>query len=391
MPDSTPPDYAHFEPALHAAAEQATGLSDFGDDTYREGLRRVIDAYARDLPDDPATRAHCFGLTLPGLVGRLHSQAGWHARPDCLEAPVRRPLVIAGIPRTGTTALHNLLSLDPRFQKLENWIIPNPIVRPKPADWPEHPFHRAAVVRADALAASHPRVATVHGIAPDEPDECLGLMMQSFVTNQLPSLLDLPTYDAWYADQDEAASYRRLADNLRLIGADEPEKTWLLKNPTHLLRMESLLTVFPDARVIHTHRDPIETFGSLCSMLAAFRGDPTPGSAAARQIGPRQLRLYRQAVEHTMAVRQRHPEAFHDVYQSELRADPIRVLRGIYTRFEIEWRPEVEERMRRWLAERAGPAARSKPIDPADYGLRIEDIAHEMAGYAEHYDLERRP
>ena len=392
MPDYPSPNSALFESALHEAAEKATGLADFGDDSYRAGLGRVIDAYARDLPGDAATRAGCFALTLPGLVGRLHSEAGWRARPDCLETPIRQPLVIAGIPRTGTTALHNLLSLDPRFQKLENWIIPNPIVRPKQAAWSGHPLHRAAVVRAEALAASSPRVAAVHGIAPDEPDECLALMMQNFVTNQLPSLLDLPTYDAWYAVQDEAENYRRLADNLRLIGADELETTWLLKNPTHLLRMESLLSVFPDAQVIHTHRDPVETFGSLCSMLAAFRGDPAPGSAAARRIGPRQLRLYRQAVEHTMAVRERRPEAFHDVYQTELRADPMRVLREIYARFEIEWRPEVEQRMQSWLAERAGlhsrSRSRSRPIDPADYGLEVEEIEYEMADYAARYGLQ---
>jgi hypothetical protein len=387
MPNSPPPQYDFFEPALHEAAEASTGLTDFGDDDYREGLKRVIEAFERDLPDDTATRAHCFALTLPGLVGRLHSEWGWREQPDCLEASIRRPLVIAGIPRTGTTALHNLLSLDPRFQELESWIIPNPIVRTPREDWPGHPLYRAAVTGAQALSASSPRVAAVHGVAPDEPDECLSLMMQSYVTNQLPSLLDLPSYDAWYLVQDEVASYRRLADNLRLIGFAEPKKTWLLKNPTHLLRMESLLSVFPDARVIHTHRDPVETFGSLCSMLAAFRGDPAPGSAAARAIGPRQLRIYRQAVEHTMAVRERHAEAFHDVYQADLRADPMRVLRGIYAHFELDWSDEVERRMLEWLAERAGPTPRAKGPDPADYGLDVNEIEYEMAGYAARYGL----
>jgi hypothetical protein len=384
---SEPPPYEAFVPALHEAAREATGLSDFGDDDYREGLDRVVEAFARDLPDDEANRAHCYALTLPGLVGRLHSERGWRENPDCLETSIPRPLVIAGIPRTGTTALHNLLSLDPRFQQLESWIIPNPIVRPPRDSWPGHPLHREAVARAEALAASSPRVASLHGIAPDEPDECLALMMQSYVTNQIPSLLHLPSYDAWYLAQDEAASYRRLADNLRLIGFADRDKTWLLKNPTHLLRMETLLSVFPDARVIHTHRDPVETFGSLCSMLAAFRGDPAPGSQTALEIGPRQLRVYRQAVEHTMAVRERHPEVFHDVHQAELRADPMRVLQGIYAHFGIEWRPEVEQHMQRWLAEQTQPSTRAARPDPADYGLTVVEIEREMAEYAACYAL----
>ena len=387
MSETSPPAYVDFVPALHEVARVATGLSDFGADDYVEGLARLIESFASDLPHDDASRAHCFALTLPGLVGRLHSERGWREHPECLERTIRRPIVIAGIPRTGTTALHNLLALDPRFQTLESWIIPNPIVRPPREEWSAHPLHRAAVARSEALAAASPRVASVHGIAPDEPDECLALMMQSFVTNQLPSLLDLPSYDDWYLDQDEATSYRRLADNLRLIGAATPETSWLLKNPTHLLRMETLLSVFPDACVIHTHRAPVPTFASLCSMLAAFRGEPPPGSDTARRIGPRQLRVYRRAAEHTMAVRERYPEAFHDVHQAELRADPIRVLRAIYDRFGIDWQPAVEERMRRWLAHRPAPSPRAATPDPADYGLSAALIEREMAEYAARYGL----
>jgi hypothetical protein len=382
-----PPRYADFEPALHAAARKATGLDEFGGDDYREGLGRAIESFAADLPDDETTRRHAFGLTLPGLVGRLHSEHSWRARPDCLAAPIRRPLVIAGIPRTGTTALHALLAQDPRFQVLESWIIPNPIVRPPRGEWLAHPLHRAAVERTEALLQSSPRVAAAHDIGPDDPDECLALMMQSFVTNQLPSLLHLPTYDDWYLGQDEAASYRRLADNLRLIGADEPQRPWLLKNPTHLLRMGSLLATFPDARVIHTHRDPVETFGSLCSMLAAYRGDPAPGSEAARAIGPRQLRLYRQAVDHTMSIREHHPDAFFDVHQAELRSDPIGVARGIYVRFGMDWSDAVEARMRAWVDARAGSSPRAPRPDPADYGLEPDEIREAMASYSARYGL----
>lgn len=387
MSDPPPPRYADFEPALHEAARKTTGLDDFGGDEYREGLARAIESFAADLPDDDATRAHAFALTLPGLVGRLHSERGWRARPDCLEQPIRRPLVIAGIPRTGTTALHNLLALDPRFQILESWIIPNPIVRPPRAEWSDHPLHRAAVLRTEALLQSSPRVAAVHDVGPDDPDECLALMMQGFVTNQLPSLLHLPTYDDWYLAQDELASYRCLADNLRLIGADEPGKPWLLKNPTHLLRMGALLATFPDAQVVHTHRDPVETFASLCSMLAAYRGDPAPGSEAARVIGPRQLRLYRQAVAHTMDVRERHPDAFHDVHQAELRADPIGVVRGIYARFGLAWSDAVEARMRAWVEAQTGVSPRGPRPDPADYGLEPDEIREAMAGYAARHGL----
>ena len=227
----------------------------------------------------------------------------------------------------------------------------------------------------------------VHGIAAHDVDECLPLMMQSFVTNQIPSLLDLPSYDEWFLAQDEAASYRRLADNLRLIGYAEPEKTWLLKNPTDLLRMETLLAVFPDARIIHTHRDPVPTLASLCSLLSAFRGNPDPGGPAALAIGPRQLRVYKLAVEHTMAVRERVPDAFHDVHQPALLADPMRVVCEIYDRFELELTREAETRMRRWIADHPESARSEHHYSPEDFGLTGAEIRREFAAYMARYRL----
>lgn len=382
MDEAVPKRYADFEPALHDAARRATGLSDFGEDDHREGLARALAAFEADLPDDEATRAKCFAFCLPALIGRLHSEAGWQSTPACRTDSILRPLVIAGIPRTGTTALHQILALDPRFQGLESWIIPNPIVRPPRAEWSAHPFYRAAVERARAFEAAAPRAVSLHRLEPGDVDECLALMMQTFVTNQLPSLLDLPTYDDWYLAQDERSSYRRLADNLRLIGHAEREKTWLLKNPTHFLRTDALLEVFPDACVLLTHRDPVQTLVSLSSLLAAYRGDPAPGSAEAKRIGPRQLRVYEQATLRTRAVRARRPDAFHDVQQAELARDPLGVVRGIYARFDLELRPAVEARMKEWnraQPERVAILARGRRLEtPEDYGLSADEIRERM-------------
>jgi len=381
--DGVPDRYAEFAPALHAAARRATGLDDFGRDDYGEGLSRVLAAFEADLPDDPGTRATAFAFTLPGLVGRLHSEAGWRAVPDCLGQPIVRPFVIAGIPRTGTTALHQLLALDPRFQGLESWRSGNPIVRPPRAAWPAHPLRRAAAARAEAFAAAAPRADALHRIGPGDVDECLALMMQTFVTNQLPSLLDLPTYDDWYLAQDELGTYRRLADNLRLIGHAERAKPWLLKNPTHFLRVGALREVFPDACVILTRRDPVATLVSLSSLLAAYRGDPAPGSPEARRIGPRQLRVYAQATAHAKAVRAKRPESFHEVHQDELAKDPMGVVRGIYARFGLELDRATVARMTDWIgaqAQREAVLARGRRGErPEDYGLDADEIREKLA------------
>jgi len=382
MNDMVPRRYADFAPALHAAAVAATRLSDFGRDDYQEGLARALAAFESDLPEDEASRAKAFAFSLPGLTGRLYSEAGWTNTPACLGDRIVRPVVIAGIPRTGTTALHQILALDPRFQGLESWIIPNPLERPPRDEWPRHPLFQAAAERARAFEAAAPRAVALHRIEPGDVDECLALMMQTFVTNQLPSLLDLPTYDDWYLAQDELTSYQRLADNLRLIGHAEQEKTWLLKNPTHFLRTGTLLEVFPDACVILTQRDPVATLVSLSGMLAAYRGDPAPGSPEARRIGPRQLRVYEQATRHTRAVRARHPERFHEVHQPELAKDPLAVVRGLYARFDLELEPGTEAKMKAWIQaqpEREAVLARGRrSATPEDYGLDAGEIRERL-------------
>ena len=170
-----------------------------------------------------------------------------------------------------------------------------------------------------------------------------------------------------------------------MAGFDEPAKTWLLKNPTHLLRMETLLSVFPDARIIHTHRDPVASVVSMCRLLAAFRGDPRPGSAAARAIGPRQLHVYKRAVEHTMAVRQKFPDQFYDVYQKSFRAKPMEVVRGIYEFFDLELGSEAEAGMHRWITEQPAPPRNEQPEVAEDFGLTEEQIRSEFALYAKRY------
>ena len=151
--------------------------------------------------------------------------------------------------------------------------------------------------------------------------------------------------------------------------------------------METLLGVFPDARVIHTHRDPVETLASTCSLLSVFRGDPEPGSPEALAIGTRQLRVYKIAVEHTMAVRERTPDPFHDVYQPALRANPMRVVRDIYTRFDLELTREAETRMQGWIADHQESARREHHYKPEDFGLSAPEIRQEFSAYITRYGL----
>jgi hypothetical protein len=374
--------------ALHEQAARAIGHDDFGDLDYMEGLECLLASADESAASLGAPLRHAADeLALATLVGRLHSEAGWRARPSCLAASIQAPVVITGIPRTGTTALHHLLAQDDQFQLLPQWITGNPMVRPPRAEWDTHATYRAAAAQRRARGAEMPEMRGIHWIEAEEPEECILVTSQSFVTNMYPSILPLPRYEEWFLLQDETASYRRYADNLRLIGANEPSKTWLLKNPSHVLAMESFLAVFPDARVIQTHRDPTVSIPSVCSLINTGRrrrGFPVDP----HQIGERELHIWSVAIERMEACRVAHPNSFHDVDQIALARQPMNVVHEIYERFGLELRPDTEAAMARWLDhDRHGAAGRTNR--PEDYGLTSAQIRRTFGTYVNRFREEQ--
>src|SRR4051812_32813250 len=199
--------------ALHEAAAGAAGLTDFGDDAYRDGLSRLVDDLAAQHPDDGELLAAATFAALTPLTERLWSEEAWRQRPEVLGAPVPAPVVIAGVPRTGTTALHKLLSMDERFQVLEAWILHRPMVRPPRESWADEPGYQAGLAR---FAAAPEVIRKFHLVEPHDADECLAIMAQSFVSNMFGSRQLLPSYDDWVLASDMTPSFTRYADQLRL-------------------------------------------------------------------------------------------------------------------------------------------------------------------------------
>jgi hypothetical protein len=311
------------------------------------------------------------------LIARLVREASWMKHPEYAGRSIAKPLVICGIPRTGTTALHKILSVDAQFQGLDHWLCRGPKPRPPQESWLQDPRYQDA---AELLAKRHaamPTAKIAHDVLVDEVDECLEVLRLDFVSNFYPSLIGCEDYDRWFQQQDEKPSYRRLADTLRLIGLHD-DRTWLLKNPGHFAQMEALLDTFPDARVIVTHRDPVKSIGSLGSVLADPRRllfqhpDPT-------KIGPRELAYWGGAKRRTEEVRQRHlTDQFLDVDHRDFHADPIGTVRGIYSHFDLTLAPETEGAMRRWLA--ANPPAKlgEHRYRLEDYGVTEEDVTEAL-------------
>ncbi|MBI4984226.1 MAG: sulfotransferase [Rhodocyclales bacterium] len=378
-------DFPGVDQLLERAAA-ATGLSDFGDG-WREGLEALVDSIRQDVPVDPSNVQQLCGPLLSLLTSRLHSERGWSQRRDCLKQAIRAPLVVTGLPRTGTTALHKLLSMDPQFQGLEQWLIGTPMPRPPRESWAGNPHFRAAVEMQQAFLAAVPALRVSHEVNADEVDECLNLLAQSFVSHYPATAFGLPSYDRWWWGRDETASYRRYADNLRLIGADAPGQRWLLKNPGHIAHLDALLTAFPDACIVQTHRDPAKSIPSVCSVIWPARCFFHAREVAAAAVGSREFEFWAWSVERAQQVRGRQPDRFVDVRIEEFQREPMQVVRRIYSRFGLELSAAAEERMMRWTASNPRHKHGQHEYGLQQFGLSEGAIHERFAAYMERHGL----
>ena len=310
-----------------------------------------------------------------------------------------------------------MLASDPCYQWIAAWLAPRPRPRPRRDRWESDPDYRR---RASEYRTHGPN--PLHDVGRADPEECLQVMQQSLLSMVWVSSQGVPEYHEWFIEQDERPSYRRYADNLRLIGGDDLDRPWLLKNPSHTFGMAAMLTEFPDAVFVHIHRDPAQSIVSGCSLIVSMGlGD---GTFTASELGAHQLRIWALAAERMDAARAGAPDrTFVDVDYRAFVADPLAVIRSIYSLLSRTLSSEAEAAMQKWLVAhpmgRHGthrylvgrPETRRRKLDgqrtwsqyvtqervsgvefaggpPAgDFGLTERAIRHRMAGYIDHYGI----
>jgi len=380
--------FAEAFDALHEAASGHAGMNDFGPADYHEGLRRVLESFDQDVPFTESGRRAAFGALVGTLISRLFTQEGWKRHPEYAQVQLARPLVITGLPRTGSMALHKLISMDPQFQGPELWLMSTPMVRPPRETWDGNPHHQAFVAAQQQVHALVPELAYIHEMAADAVDECVNALQQSFVSNRFACPLGPAIgYEAWWWQQSERGSYRRYADVLRLLGLADQGRRWLLKNPGHLWDLDSLFDIFPDACVIQTHRDPARSIPSVCSLLEVTRRIFLGRDQPLLSLGLAEALKWQHALQRAAPVRRRREQQFFDLRQQDFLADPMGSVRAIYRRFDLELTAETEARMRRWLLEQPREQKEGHRYEAARYGLS-EGLLREMfANYIKRYEL----
>jgi Sulfotransferase family len=360
---------------LHASATKITGLADFGADDDRDGLAVLLDSCGREAGlTELGVKVHRAFLR-GALVARLLSEAGWARHPGYAGVTIERPIFVTGLPRTGTTALHRLLTADPAHQGLELWLTEAPQPRPPRETWAGDPVFRRIQAAYERHHVSRPEFTGVHYMAADQVEECWQLLRQSMRSVSYECLAHLPGYSAWLAGQDWTGAYRRHRRNLQLIGLPDRGRRWVLKNPSHLFALDALLRVYPDALVIQTHRDPRAAIASVCSLAAqASAGWST--AFTGEVIGRGQLELWARGLEQFTAVRARHdPARFHDVGYDEFVKHPHRTVEAIYAHIGLTLSDAARDAMRALHAQDApAPARPAHRYALSDFGLTGDQV-----------------
>lgn len=374
------------EEGVLAAAREATGLDDFGDESFREPLRMLLRTYDENAYSEKARRRNRRRvLTLLGT--RLKIEDAFARHPEIRERRISRPMVLTGLPRSGTSALFNTLACDPATRALLLWEAMNP--DPVEGLGPDDPDPRREMIEGyyASLREKNPDFTKIHFASADTPEECVLLHAFSLNGVHLGTEVMLEPYASWYRKQDLRPMYAYYADLLRMLDWQRPGERWLLKAPAHMWAIDALIETFPDVSIVWNHRNPLECTASACSMTAMLMDgregfDPT-------ELGPVVMDFYATSLERGLAARDRQdPRRFFDVGFGRLVDDPMAVVRDIYAHFGLEMAPAAERAIADHVAANPKGKHGAHEYGLEEYGLTPEAARARFAPYIERFGIE---
>ena len=372
---------------LLAAATARVGRDDFGDPYFREPLRLLLASLEGEAQLHPFGRTVMRGRILALLANRLRVEALIAEHPAIESRPVPRPIVIAGLQRSGTTLLHRLLSADPGARPLSAWEALNPAPLSGEGREGSRRRRRAARLSQRGLKWLSPQFFAVHPVESEAPEEDVLLLDHCFTSQTPEATLHVPTYAQWLEAADLVPAYRYLARLMKLLAWQRDGRHWVLKTPHHMEYLAELLEVFPDALIVQTHRDPRATTASFCSMVAHARGIFSD-HVDAREIGRHWLRKVTRMVDRSLAVRDaRGGASFVDVSYYDLVTDPLNEVRRVYAAAGMPLGTEAESSMKALLAREVQGRHGRHVYRLRHFGLSPVAVDEAFARYRERFAI----
>ncbi|MDQ0565999.1 sulfotransferase family protein [Qipengyuania citrea] len=379
--------------ALLEEAAAATGLNDFGDRWFEKPFEVLLDSVKHEAQLNAAGEFSATKMFHHVLRDRLYTQMWFKRHPEILARPLKNPVVIVGPMRSGTTRLHRLLAADQRFAHLRSFETISPVPRPEfeqvlageAEDF--RPKLAARILKVARLA--NPRTLSIHPTGAYEPEEELGLVAASMYGMKWEAQWNVPSYAEWCHEESAIPAYRHMANLLRLIGWSQQESSlrpWILKTPQHMLDLPALLEVFPDARLIFTHRDPKQVVGSAASLawnqtiIYSDHNDPA-------QTGHDWLGKTATMIARMRAARDAIPrERMIDVQYEDMETDWRGTMERVYRFLDLEMEPAVAG-MEDYLDRSARLKRHPHRYSLAEFGLREDEVNERFADYTETFGI----
>jgi hypothetical protein len=387
MSDSTSILELTEETLLNEAKRQA-GLSDFGDTWFLEPMRKLLDSIHKEAKLSPAGVANQGGRIVHGLVSRLRLQDALKRHPEIHDEKVIVAGTIVGLPRTGSTMFHRMLSSAPGINSIK-WF-ETQFYAPFAGEERGNPVERrtlATKVMEGYVAAG---MMSIHPFAIDEPDEEIIILDQFFVGTMPESAMYVPSYCEWLGTFDHTKAYEDLKTILKFFqwqDVGRQGKRWVLKTPGHLATLDTLFKVFPETVVITTHRDPIQTVPSYCSMVNSLI-HMNSDNVDDIEFGRFTEKRWAGFLDRYEAARNRiGPHRFIDIKYEDLLKDPLEQARPVLARLGIEVTDKVEEAMKEWLGENAREKRAAHHYTLEQFGLTPEVLEQDFASYRNSFIL----
>jgi hypothetical protein len=378
------------EAALLAAAEEQTGLVDLGADSWREALDRLLSS----LHAEGGLSELGEQITAAQLQGHLAARlwvTDWHRRhPEIGQAAVPPPIVIVGQPRTGTTILFDLMAQDPQFRVPLTWEVAQPNPPPETATYDDDP----RIAEADAAAAMTelliPGFQAIHPSGGLRGQECVSITAGDFRSLLYSTVFHVPTYSRWLIyDADMAPAYAYHRRFLQLLQWHHPGSRWLLKSPAHQWWLGALFAEYPDAVVVHTHRDPLKVIASTASLTAHLQRLARDETSIAEEA-PEWARYLVTGNDRSVDGREDGtvpPGRAVDVQFCDVMADPFGTMAAVYEQLGLPFTPDAEGRMRAFLADNPADKHGVHHYRFSETGLDEGEMRRRTARYEEYFDV----
>lgn len=370
-----------------ADAEARVGVTDT-DPGVSGNLERLVEALRETFPMSGAGAARARAMLMMDATNRLESLKWLRDHPGIGNEPIEAPVFLMGLPRSGTTYFQYLFDRDPRFRLIRTWEASMP--SPPPGYDPASVETRCAAWREQQKQRGHfDGFEALHLYDDDGSDECHAFLQQSWGAAGLNNLYRVPQYFDWLLDAaDLAETYRIHKRQLQCLQWQTQSKPWALKYPNHVVALNEILEVYPDARFVMTHRDPVQVVGSISKMTWNLRGMCAAQPVDKREVGRDMLHFIQRHVDRIMdfdAGPHGHRIVHVDYYA--LLADPVRQMRAIHAGLGIDTPDDVAKAVAHWHASNPKNARGTNDYSLDQYGLAVEAVREQFASYSERFGI----